>query len=208
MNTIGIIQCRMSSTRLPGKALLDLAGETILERVINAAKKTKLVDRWYVATSDQPEDDVIANTALKKSISCFRGSLTDVRSRFLAIGQIEKADILVRVTADNPCTDPTYIDQLVKWIQTNLDQQYVIMNPEKVILGTNSEVFRFSALQSVADRQEADEIEHVTMGIKKKYALNVLNPENPVDLSTAPLTIDTPEDYARVNKFMEGKWTK
>lgn len=208
MKTIGIIQSRMSSTRLPGKAMLDLDGETLLGRVINAVKKAKSVDYWFVATSDQPEDDVIADLTQKKSISCFRGSLHDVRSRFLTIGEKEKADILVRVTADNPCTNPEYIDQLVKWIHANPDQHYVMMDPKQVILGTNAEVFRFSALQSVANSTVSDEIEHVTIGMKKKYKLNVIFPEKSADMNTPSLTIDTPEDYSRVKNFMEGKWDK
>ena len=55
--TIAIIQARMSSTRLPGKVLLDIAGEPMLARVIERAKRAKLVDEVVLATTTDPSDD-------------------------------------------------------------------------------------------------------------------------------------------------------
>jgi spore coat polysaccharide biosynthesis protein SpsF (cytidylyltransferase family) len=53
---IAIIQARMSSSRLPGKVLLDLAGQPMLERAIKRALQATQVDKVAVATTTDPSD--------------------------------------------------------------------------------------------------------------------------------------------------------
>ena len=60
MKTVAIIQARMGSTGLPGKVLLDLAGEPMLARVMQRVQRARLVDDTVVATTVQPADDAIA----------------------------------------------------------------------------------------------------------------------------------------------------
>ena len=51
-----IIQCRLSSSRLPGKALLDLNGAPVLEWTLHAMKKVK-ADKYFVATDEASYDE-------------------------------------------------------------------------------------------------------------------------------------------------------
>ena len=79
-----IIFSRMSSGRLPGKAMLDISGKTLLNRVIERTKSIKLIDHICIATSTNIEDDVIESTAEFLGIDVFRGDLNDVAGRAIS----------------------------------------------------------------------------------------------------------------------------
>ncbi len=98
--TVLIIQCRLSSTRLPRKALLPLGGKCVLEWVLLAMKKVK-VDKYYLAvdTESGPELEPYAK---KYGYEFFAGSKEDVLDRFCKVIELSKADVVIRATADNP----------------------------------------------------------------------------------------------------------
>ena len=82
MKTVFIGIARMGSTRLPGKVLKDLGGKPVLEHVVNVGRATPGVDEVWIATSTLPQDNVIEEWCDGADIHCFRGSETDVLSRF------------------------------------------------------------------------------------------------------------------------------
>lgn len=110
--TIGIIQARMGSERLPGKILAPLAGRPMLAVLAERIRAAR-VDEWWLATSADPADDVTEAWGFELGLRVFRGHRTDVLSRFMAIGEETGADWLVRVTADNPFLDAPVVDALL-----------------------------------------------------------------------------------------------
>lgn len=110
--TIGIIQARMGSERLPGKILAPLGGRPLLDRLVSRIMRAR-VAQWWLATSEHPSDDVTAAWGFELGLRVFRGAERDVLSRFLAIAAEAEADWLVRVTADNPFLDGILIDHLL-----------------------------------------------------------------------------------------------
>ena len=110
--TIGIIQARMGSARLPGKIVAPLGGRPALGTIADRIRPAG-VDEWWLATSEDPADDVTEAWGFELGLRVFRGHPTDVLSRFMAIGEETEADWLVRVTADNPFNDATVIDRLL-----------------------------------------------------------------------------------------------
>ena len=116
MNTprvVGIIQARMSSNRLPGKVLLDIAGEPMLMRVYTRARRAKRLDEVVIATSVDVEDVPIVRLCEEMGIPYSRGSAVDVLNRFKNAAREHGAEIVVRLTADCPLIDPDLIDQTV-----------------------------------------------------------------------------------------------
>jgi spore coat polysaccharide biosynthesis protein SpsF len=109
-NIIAIIQARMSSSRLPGKALADLAGEPMLVRVVNRTSRARSVSQVVVATTDQVSDDPIAMLCTARGYPCFRGNLYDVLDRYYQAAKAHSAQVIVRITADCPVIDPVLID--------------------------------------------------------------------------------------------------
>jgi len=77
----GIILARSSSTRLPNKVHLELAGKSVLRHVIERLRSS-IVNEIIVATSKAPEDDRIEQVARSMKVKVFRGSLNDVLDRF------------------------------------------------------------------------------------------------------------------------------
>ncbi len=110
--TVGIIQARMRSERLPGKILSPLRGRPLLALLSTRVARAR-VDEWWLATTSDPADDVTEAWGFELGLRVFRGHATDVLSRFLAVADETGADWLVRATADNPFVDAPLVDALV-----------------------------------------------------------------------------------------------
>jgi spore coat polysaccharide biosynthesis protein SpsF len=113
VNKIAIIQARMSSSRLPGKVLVDIAGRPMLEHMLVRTMKARSVDAIVVATTTDPADDVLEQYCLTKAFPCYRGSLPDVLDRMYHTAAQFHADVIIRLTADCPLIDPAVIDLTV-----------------------------------------------------------------------------------------------
>ena len=113
---IAIIQGRMSSSRLPGKILADIAGQPMLQRVFIRTSRAVTVTQTIFATTTDPSDDRVAEYCDFSGIPFTRGSLYDVLDRYYQAAAQAKADVVVRVTADCPVIDPALIDDAVNTI--------------------------------------------------------------------------------------------
>ena len=98
--TIIAAQCRLSSSRLPGKALKILGGKTVLDWTLAALKKVK-VDDYYVAT-DEASFDELKPVCERNGFKIFKGSLEDVLDRYCSLIEETHADTVLRATCDNP----------------------------------------------------------------------------------------------------------
>ena len=116
-----IIQGRMSSSRLPGKILADIAGQPMLQRVLIRTSRAGTVTETIFATTTDPSDDPVAEYCDFSGIPITRGSLYDVLDRYYQTAKQANADIVVRVTADCPVIDPVLIDDVTR---TLLDGEY------------------------------------------------------------------------------------
>ncbi|NBU28167.1 MAG: hypothetical protein EBS42_08145 [Caulobacteraceae bacterium] len=110
---LAILQARMSSSRLPGKVLMPLAGAPMIVRQIERLRRARRIDRIVVATSTEPEDDAIERVVRREGIAVHRGPLDDVLARFLGALASWPADHVVRLTADCPFADPDVIDETI-----------------------------------------------------------------------------------------------
>ena len=113
LRVVAIIQGRMSSSRLPGKILADIAGQPMLQRVFIRTSRAATVTETIFATTTDASDDPVAEYCDFSGIPFTRGSLFDVLDRFYQTAKKAKADVVVRVTADCPVIDPVLIDDVV-----------------------------------------------------------------------------------------------
>ena len=112
-NILAIIQARMSSSRLPGKVLLEISGQPMLVRVIERTRRAKMLDGVVVATTIDSSDDAIEELCQQRGYICYRGSMHDVLDRYYQAALSYKADVIVRVTGDCPLMDPVVMDETI-----------------------------------------------------------------------------------------------
>lgn len=203
-----IIQARLGSTRLPNKVLLPLPfnGElSILEQVLLRADKSNKFNTIIVATSDNTTDNVLADFLQRKHTAFFRGSEEDVLSRFYEAATEHELDVIVRLTADNPCLDPNTIADTI-------DQHILLKNDYTrttgLPIGMNIEVMSYQALKTAFEEaKDKHDREHVTSYLyanpeKFKIHFQPYSFENEA-FSNFRLTVDYPSDYAMVNLIFD-----
>lgn len=161
--TVGIIQARMGSSRLPGKVLLQIAGKPMLWHVVNRVRRAKHLDHILVATSTAPLDTVLADFCRWHDIDCFRGSQNDVLDRYLQAARYARADAVVRLTADCPLHAPNVIDAVIAAFHSANFDYVSNVDPPTYPDGLDTEVFRVSALERAWwEAAKPSEREHVT----------------------------------------------
>lgn len=104
----------MGSTRLPGKALLDIAGMSMLARVVDRARRARTFDRVIVATGAGAQDDRLEEHARGLAVDVFRGDEDDVLNRYYQAARHYGLDVVVRITSDCPLLDPGLADEVVR----------------------------------------------------------------------------------------------
>lgn len=196
---VAIVQARMGANRLPGKVLMDINGISLLQYQIQRISRSKLLERYVVATSTASQDDQIDLFCQKHSIECFRGPENDVLSRYYECAKKYNADVIVRLTADCPFSDPEIIDRVIKLFkEEKADYAANTIPPESNHFpdGFDVEVFTMQALEraNLGARDDHDR-EHVTFYFwKYQNGFRTLQLSLPLDYSQYRLTVDYPED--------------
>jgi spore coat polysaccharide biosynthesis protein SpsF len=193
---LAILQARVSSTRLPGKVLKDLHGEPMVLRQIERLRRSIKIDQLVVATSTESSDDALAATLEGASVMVRRGPLDDVAARFAMVIDEFKPNVIVRLTADCPLTDPTVIDRIIEsHLESHADYSSNTLEPT-FPHGLDAEVFSpqaFARLRST--KMSSKEIEHVTYGLYSRPGEFTLNSVTQlVNVRHLRWTVDNPED--------------
>ncbi len=192
---LAILQARVSSTRLPGKVLMDLGGRPLLSFLLERLKSSKLIDKIVIATTENVEDNKIEEIGLRAEIDVIRGSENDVLGRFVKAQENIKADTIVRITGDCPLIDSEVIDKTILEFRVNKYDYLSNCNPPSYPDGLDVEVFtRKSLLQANQYAFELIDREHVTMWIKNSDSFKKGFISNDINLSHLRLTVDEPED--------------
>jgi spore coat polysaccharide biosynthesis protein SpsF len=196
MKIVAIIQARLNSKRLPNKTFAFIVGFPLIWHVVNRIKKSKMINQIVIATSNQKSDDKLIDWCINNGIKYFRGSEDNVLERFYFASSKFKADVVVRITADDPFKDPLIIDDVIKLlIRENLDFAYN-NNPPSFPEGLDAEVFTFFALEYAwKNVKESFEQEHLTQYLYRHPQLfRQKNYFNEKDFSYLRWTIDSEED--------------
>jgi len=207
-----IVQARMGSTRLPGKVMKKIMGETILYYIIERLKQSKLIDTILIATSRNQIDNVILEEAKRLNVDCFRGSEDDVLSRYYNAAQTYNAENIVRITGDCPLIDPKMIDEIIGFYLENNDLDLItnagpIIEKRTFPRGLDVEVLSFNVLKMAYENAKDDyQREHVTPYIYEnsdKFRIFYYTAEGKMNRPDIRITIDTEEDFKLISKIIE-----
>lgn len=196
MKNVACIIARTNSSRLPQKVLLELNGMKMIEYIINKIKKSKLVDDIYICTSVDEEDEILLEIAEQNNVKYYAGSRESVIDRMLAVGKIENATNLIRITGDNIFTDEVYLDLMINY---HIKNQVEYTRVEKLPIGVTPEIMRFDSLQKCYAMMNPAESQYLLLYMfqPNKFKCQVLIPEEKHCKPSMTLTVDTPEDYER-----------
>ncbi len=202
MKTIGIIQCRMSSSRLPGKAIKTLSGTTVLEWVIKRVKRAKKLDTLLIATTDHSEDNIIEQTGNKSGIPVIRGARDNVLKRYVDAMKVFHSDAVVRITADNPLTDPETMDKLIDFFsEKDLDYSYT----KDIPYGAGVDVFKCSKLLEmtgmVKEMRHKEHINTFFLDHPGSFKLGFMDLPEEFRRPDVFVTLDTQEDLDRLQNM-------
>jgi spore coat polysaccharide biosynthesis protein SpsF (cytidylyltransferase family) len=199
-----LLQSRISSSRLPCKAMLELGRMTVVS--LSARRLMNTGHRVMIATSDRPEDDLIEAEARECGCDLFRGMLDDVLGRFSrAVEGLPDETIAIRATADNVFPDGGFVDVLLREY-TEGEYLYLYANgPESDLPdGLKVELFRLSDLREADSLATAEyDREHVTPYIIRKNGNAVSRRVKGTGFGNLRSTIDTLEDYIRLRKVFD-----
>jgi spore coat polysaccharide biosynthesis protein SpsF len=201
------IEARMSSTRLPGKVLLEAAGKPMLERMIERVRRVPSLDGIVVATTINPGDDPVAELARRLGVGVFRGSEDDVMSRVLGAAQAHGVDVIVELTGDCPVIDPGLIERVIEAYRTSGADYCSNVLTRSYPIGMDTQVFATRILADALGRTDDPvDREHVSLFIYRHpelYRLHNVSADPRHQRPELRLTLDTPEDLRMLRAVFE-----
>jgi len=213
-----IIQARMTSTRLPGKVLMDIEGKPMLWHVINRLKFCKELDDIILAISDLEESDILEKFAKENKIKYFRGSEDNVLERHYKAAKKFKCDVIVRITSDCPLVDPAIVDRTIKkHLDSRADFTANFREGKKgesiersFPRGLEIEVFNFLTLKKAKQQAKKQyQKEHVDPYIcEHPEIFHLASIKNEEDFSYMRWTVDEIKDLEFVRKVYKRLYPK
>ncbi len=195
---LALVQARLGSTRLPGKALMEIAGRPMLSHVIARALAVPGVDEVVLATTVSREDEALVELARSQGVPSVRGSVEDVLDRFHSALLEYPADAVLRVTADCPLLDPEVSGLVVEDYLAHREEADYVGNVQPLTYpdGLDTEVFAAAALERAwREARLPSDREHVTTYIRdQRNGFRVRNVAHGEDLSRLRWTVDEARD--------------
>jgi len=202
-----IIQARVGSSRLPGKSLLDLAGETLVGRILERVKRCRLVDEIILAIPDNEENLPLKLIGEKFNVKVFLGSEDDLLDRYFKAAKSSNSKYICRLPADNPTPEPIEIDKLIKFhkennkygFSSNICSFFQSGYPD----GIGIEIFNIELLENVYHYQlDSSKREHVHLNFFDYNTEKAVdNKWCPIKTIECPISIRRPELILDVNTY-------
>jgi spore coat polysaccharide biosynthesis protein SpsF len=185
--------------------LRQLAGRTVLERVVRAARDSNVLDELVVATTAEPVDDAVVAECEAIGVPVHRGPVDDVLTRFLGVLDSYESDTVLRFTADCPLLDPELIALAAKVFAAAPYVDYLSTSIARTLpRGLDVEVVRTEVLRNIDKLATDHHRTHVTSYIySHPEDYNVLGLTMQPDLSHLRLTLDTPDDWRLIEAIIE-----
>lgn len=198
-NRVVIVQCRLSSTRLPQKALKPLGNKTVFEWTLASMKKVK-ADKYFVATDEKSYGE-LKDICEKSGFECFAGDLNDVLKRFVDLLNTIDSKTVIRATADNPFLFyEAAIDSVELFEEKNKGKNHCdYLTYSGLPHGSGVEILSAEALKkAINETNDPYDHEHVGPALynhKDRYVCEFVEAPRRFNFPHLRTTIDTYSDY-------------
>jgi len=200
-----VLQSRLDSSRLPRKALLDLEGKPVVQRVMDAL--LGIPADQYVLACDEGSVDTFRPLALESGFSCIPGSHDNVLERYCRVIRETGASIVVRATGDNPyvCIPAaTYaLSRFKDFLLSNTPADYLTLT--NMPYGSGVEIFSADKLVDAGMNTDSPyDREHVGPALYRhqdRYTCVFEDSRGCWGDPSVRLTIDTYDDYERARSI-------
>jgi spore coat polysaccharide biosynthesis protein SpsF len=222
-NVVLIIQARMGSKRLPGKSMMDLAGMPLVGRILERVKRCKEVNCIVLAIPLGDKDSILGDLGRSMGVNVYQGSENDLLNRYYEAAKLYKADLIVRLPADNPTPEPNEIDRIIKYHislkKPGFSSNLAEINNSGYPDGIGAEVIDYSLLEQAENNVlDPKKREHVHLNFydyaSKKVADSISCPVNtllcPKEFRRPDLILDvnTMEQYGFMRELYENLYPK
>jgi spore coat polysaccharide biosynthesis protein SpsF len=207
---VAIAQARMGSTRLPGKSMADLAGRPLLWQFLQRVKRSRRVDEIVMATTTRSEDDVLVTVARECGVSTFRGAEHDLVDRYYRAAVTHRADLVVRIPADNPVVEPAEVDRIIEYHRRG--ESDFSANTHDILGngypdGLGAEVFGFDRLEEIwritTDPRHREHPHTYFYDHPETYRLGTIPCPDAFRRPELKLDVNTPEDLTFLRAIYE-----
>jgi spore coat polysaccharide biosynthesis protein SpsF len=203
-----VVQARMTSTRLPGKVLMDLAGRPLLERELERLQGCREIEEIVLAVTTNPDDDPLVDLAQRVGVRWYRGSEHDVLARYIGASREARAEMVVRITSDCPLIDAGEVDAVIGALaerRTTCDYASNILE-RHLPRGLDTEALWYDTLERMGRLATSSPArEHVTWFCRSErpdlFALHSVR--RPFDAADLRWTVDTADDLAMVRRLYD-----
>lgn len=190
------VQARLTSQRLPGKVLIEVAGRPLLAYLLERLARCRRVSRIVVLTSRDPADDPLAAFCRRQGAECFRGDLHNVAGRFADALDYYGFGAFVRISGDSPLLDQALVDRAIDEFQTGNHDLVTNVFPRSYPTGQSVEVVSAEAFRrALAAMSEPIHLEHVTPYLyENHHGFRIFNISVTPELREVRLSVDTKAD--------------
>lgn len=202
MKVLALVQARMGSSRLPNKVMLPINGVPMIELLLSRLSLARDIDEIVVATSIDMRNRPLVECVQRLGYACESGSEDDVLDRFVRAAKKHAAEVIVRITADCPLTDPELVDEAVRAFKDAGVDYFSNVDPPTYPDGLSIEVCTFAALERASrETDRAHDREHVTPYLRESGKFAKAGIQYAEDLSALRWTVDEQVDFVIVEEI-------
>ena len=203
MNKAIFVTVRTASTRLPGKALLEINGTPVIGHIIDRIKRSKQADGIVLCTTELEEDDVLVDIATKRGLKVFRGSVNDKLERWRGAAEENDVEIFVTSDGDDVFCEPELIDLAFKQYENGKPD---FIEGKGIICGSFTYAIKRSALEKVCEIKDTEETEMMWVFFTETGLFKTEELKNVPDIFKRPeirMTLDYEADFQFFNKIFD-----
>jgi spore coat polysaccharide biosynthesis protein SpsF len=206
-NIGALIPVRLTSERLPGKALREIQGKPVVHHLLDRVFASRYIEphNAVVCTTEDPEDDALVEAVEAYGASVFRGDRDDIIKRFRDAMAAFDFDAVVQVDGDDPLTDTEYMDRTMDALLA--DPELGIVWSEGLPLGVNCKSFSRAAMETVYEHYQHGQNDtgfiyfFTKTDLVKKATVRPASPDHILD--DARLTLDYDVDFEVFRRIFE-----